>query len=90
MSSWEDDDSAAAAAAAAAASTDVELLKRAWRNEKASPEILRFDSPLVSRVREQIQLLVGFPLLPFPSILDSCPIRRVLAQIVPEFLSTVM
>jgi GINS complex subunit 4 len=57
MSSWEDDDSAAAAAAAAAASTDVELLKRAWRNEKASPEILRFDSPLVSRVREQIQLL---------------------------------
>lgn len=55
MSSWEDEDSAAAAEKAA--TTDVELLKRAWRNEKAAPEILRFDSPLVSRVREQIQLL---------------------------------
>ncbi|KAL6618842.1 hypothetical protein ACP70R_033981 [Stipagrostis hirtigluma subsp. patula] len=54
MSSWDDDESAAAAEAA---TTDVELLKRAWRNEKAAPEILRFDSPLVSRVREQIQLL---------------------------------
>jgi GINS complex subunit 4 len=57
MSSWDDDDDTAAAAA-----TDVELLKRAWRNEKAAPEILRFDSPLVSRVREQIQLLVRFSL----------------------------
>uniref|UniRef100_A0A8R7PXV5 GINS subunit domain-containing protein n=1 Tax=Triticum urartu TaxID=4572 RepID=A0A8R7PXV5_TRIUA len=54
MSSWEDEDSAAASAAA---TTDVELLKRAWRNEKAAPEILHFDSALVSRAREQIQLL---------------------------------
>jgi len=60
MSSWDEDE--AAASAAEAATTDVELLKRAWRNEKAAPEILRFDSPLVSRVREQIQLLV-FPFL---------------------------
>jgi len=65
MSSWDDDDSAAAAA------TDVELLKRAWRNEKAAPEILRFDSPLVSRVREQIQLLVRFSLSVF--LLDRVP-----------------
>nr|CAB3461156.1 unnamed protein product [Digitaria exilis] len=55
MSSWDDDETAASAAEAA--TTDVELLKRAWRNEKAAPEVLRFDSPLVSRVREQIQLL---------------------------------
>jgi GINS complex subunit 4 len=68
MSSWDDDDSAAAAEAAA---TDVELLKRAWRNEKAAPEILRFDSPLVSRVREQIQLLVRFSLSVF--LLDRVP-----------------
>jgi hypothetical protein len=40
----------------------VELLKRAWRNEKAAPEILHFDSALVSRAREQIQLLVSIPL----------------------------
>ena len=57
MSSWDDDESAAASAAEAA-TTDVELLRRAWRNEKAAPEILRFETPLVSRVREQIQLLV--------------------------------
>ncbi|WVZ96221.1 hypothetical protein U9M48_041888 [Paspalum notatum var. saurae] len=57
MSSWNDDEDLASASAAEAATTDVELLKRAWRNEKAAPEILRFDSPLVSRVREQIQLL---------------------------------
>jgi GINS complex subunit 4 len=61
MSSWEDEDSASAAA-----TTDVELLKRAWRNEKAAPEILPFDSALVSRAREQIQLLVSIsPLGPF-------------------------
>jgi GINS complex subunit 4 len=56
MSSWEDEESASAAA-----TTDVELLKRAWRNEKAAPEILHFDSALVSRAREQIQLLVSIP-----------------------------
>ncbi|XP_073223739.1 DNA replication complex GINS protein SLD5-like [Cicer arietinum] len=37
--------------------TDVELLKRAWRNEKAAPEILRFESDLIIRVREQIELM---------------------------------
>ncbi|KAL2337973.1 hypothetical protein Fmac_012419 [Flemingia macrophylla] len=37
--------------------TDVELLKRAWRNEKAAPEILRFEFQLVSRLREQIELM---------------------------------
>ncbi|KAJ0980576.1 hypothetical protein J5N97_008831 [Dioscorea zingiberensis] len=39
--------------------TDVELLKRAWRNEKAAPEILQFQAALVLRAREQIQLLEG-------------------------------
>ena len=34
------------------ATTDVELLKRAWMNEKAAPEILHFQT------REQIQLMV--------------------------------
>lgn len=38
--------------------TDVELLKRAWRNEKAAPEILPFQSDLIARVREQIELMV--------------------------------
>ncbi|RWR82567.1 DNA replication complex GINS protein SLD5 [Cinnamomum micranthum f. kanehirae] len=40
-----------------AETTDVELLKRAWRNEKAAPEILSFQANLVQRSREQIQLL---------------------------------
>uniref|UniRef100_A0A804N8S0 Uncharacterized protein n=1 Tax=Zea mays TaxID=4577 RepID=A0A804N8S0_MAIZE len=40
---WDDGDSAAAAAA-----TDVDLLKRAWLNEKAASDILSFDSPLAS------------------------------------------
>ena len=40
--------------------TDVELLKKAWRNEKAAPEILRFESSLIQRIRGQIQLMV-FP-----------------------------
>ncbi|XP_034197634.1 uncharacterized protein LOC117613089 isoform X2 [Prunus dulcis] len=38
--------------------TDVELLKRAWRQEKAAPEILQFESRLIKRVREQIQLMI--------------------------------
>ncbi|CAH9120464.1 unnamed protein product [Cuscuta epithymum] len=37
--------------------TDAELLKRAWRNEKGAPEILRFEAALVQRSREQIQLM---------------------------------
>ncbi|RYR26365.1 hypothetical protein Ahy_B02g060607 [Arachis hypogaea] len=37
--------------------TDVELLKRAWRSEKAAPEILRYDFDLVGRVTEQLQLM---------------------------------
>ncbi|KAG1326172.1 DNA replication complex GINS protein SLD5 [Cocos nucifera] len=44
-------------AAMAMGTTDVELLKRAWRNEKAAPEILQFEAALVLRAREQIQLL---------------------------------
>lgn len=38
--------------------TDAELLKSAWRNEKAAPEILKFDADLVQRSRQQIQLMV--------------------------------
>ncbi|KAI7752740.1 hypothetical protein M8C21_028179 [Ambrosia artemisiifolia] len=37
--------------------TDADLLKRWWRNEKAAPEILQFQSSLVQRSREQIQLM---------------------------------
>ncbi|GMY27942.1 DNA replication complex GINS protein SLD5 [Fagus crenata] len=37
--------------------TDVELLKKAWRNEKAAPEILRFETSLIQRSRGQIQLM---------------------------------
>ncbi|MQL71821.1 hypothetical protein Taro_004147, partial [Colocasia esculenta] len=43
--------------ASIAETTDVELLKRAWRNEKAAPEILQFQKGLIQRAREQIQLL---------------------------------
>ncbi|XP_044335599.1 uncharacterized protein [Triticum aestivum] len=46
MSSCEDKDSAATRAAA---KTDVELLKRFWRNKKVALEILHFDSAHVSR-----------------------------------------
>ncbi|KAG5555317.1 hypothetical protein RHGRI_012750 [Rhododendron griersonianum] len=37
---------------------DAELLKRAWRTEKAAPEILQFEARLVQRSREQIQLVL--------------------------------
>ncbi|KAJ8422723.1 hypothetical protein Cgig2_004569 [Carnegiea gigantea] len=37
--------------------SDVELLKKAWRNEKAAPEILQFQASLVQRSQEQIQLM---------------------------------
>ncbi|XP_051113604.1 DNA replication complex GINS protein SLD5 [Andrographis paniculata] len=37
--------------------TDAELLKTAWRNEKAAPEILKFDSDLVQRSRQQLHLM---------------------------------
>lgn len=48
---------------------DVEPLKRAWRNEKAAPDILPFEDKLISRVTAQIQLQVThfffFPLFIF-------------------------
>ncbi|XP_047950865.1 DNA replication complex GINS protein SLD5-like [Salvia hispanica] len=37
--------------------TDAELLKSAWRNEKAAPEILNYAADLVQRSRQQIQLM---------------------------------
>ncbi|GKB16097.1 DNA replication complex GINS protein SLD5 [Tanacetum coccineum] len=37
--------------------TDADLLKRSWRNEKAAPEILKFEGALVHRSTEQIQLM---------------------------------
>lgn len=46
--------------------TDVELLKTAWRNEKAAPEILQFQAQLVKRAREQIQLMVVFNIIQNP------------------------
>ena len=42
--------------------TDADLLKRAWRTEKAAPEILKIEADLVQRSREQIQLMVSSPL----------------------------
>ncbi|KAM5568707.1 DNA replication complex GINS protein SLD5 [Rosa sericea] len=37
--------------------TDVELLKRAWRQEKAAPEILKFETDLIARLTGQIELV---------------------------------
>ncbi|KAJ0253896.1 DNA replication complex GINS protein SLD5 [Hirschfeldia incana] len=37
--------------------SDVELLKRAWRNEKAAPEILPYEGDLVERAKGQIELV---------------------------------
>ncbi|MCO5591751.1 hypothetical protein L7F22_045743 [Adiantum nelumboides] len=42
---------------AALASSDVEILRRVWRNEKAAPEILPYDHLLLQRIREQIHLM---------------------------------
>ena len=41
---------AGSAAAAEVGTTNLEVLKQAWRNEKPVPEIVRFDSPLISHV----------------------------------------
>ncbi|GAB2247811.1 hypothetical protein Droror1_Dr00007693 [Drosera rotundifolia] len=37
--------------------SDVELLKRAWQNEKGAPEILEYQSALVRRTSQQIHLM---------------------------------
>ncbi|KAH6557444.1 hypothetical protein KP509_1Z114700 [Ceratopteris richardii] len=42
---------------AAEASSDVEILRRVWRNEKAAPEILPYEILLIQRIREQILLM---------------------------------
>ncbi|GBG62937.1 hypothetical protein CBR_g34308 [Chara braunii] len=36
--------------------TDVDLLRRAWRQEKASPEVLPYETALIERVMEQVNL----------------------------------
>jgi hypothetical protein len=40
-------------------SSDVEILKRVWRNEKAAPDILPYEARLIERVHEQILLMVS-------------------------------
>ena len=45
--------------------TDVELLKRAWRQEKAAPEILKFEADLIARLTGQIELVVSLCFLHF-------------------------
>eukprot|EP00250_Pteridium_aquilinum_P002321 c12518_g1_i1 orf=215-910(-) len=42
---------------AAEANSDVEILQRVWRNEKAAPEVLPYENLLVERIREQILLM---------------------------------
>ncbi|XP_050372566.1 DNA replication complex GINS protein SLD5-like isoform X2 [Argentina anserina] len=37
--------------------TDVELLKKAWRQEKAAPEIMKFEADLIARLTGQIELV---------------------------------
>ncbi|KAF3334571.1 DNA replication complex GINS protein SLD5 isoform X2 [Carex littledalei] len=54
MESWEEEGSVSGSGLGAG--TDVELVRQAWRNEKAAPEILPFEEALVRRLREQIQL----------------------------------
>ncbi|KAL9228066.1 hypothetical protein vseg_003682 [Gypsophila vaccaria] len=39
------------------ATSDVDLLKKAWRDEKSAPQILHFQASLVQRSYEQIQLM---------------------------------
>lgn len=56
MESWEEEGSAFGSGSGAA--TDVELMRQAWRNEKAAPEMLGFEEALVRRLRDQIQLQV--------------------------------
>ena len=46
--------------------------KRDLRNEKAAPENLHFDSPLVLRARLQIQLLARFSLSIFSIAVSRC------------------
>jgi hypothetical protein len=40
-------------------STDIDILRTVWSNEKAAPEILRFEAELVERVQEQILLMAS-------------------------------
>jgi len=52
---------AGSAAAAEVGTTNLEVLKQAWRNEKPVREIVRFDLPLISRVYEQMGSAVRAP-----------------------------
>ncbi|XP_010442373.1 PREDICTED: uncharacterized protein LOC104725406 isoform X2 [Camelina sativa] len=38
--------------------SDIKLLKRAWRNEKAAPGILQYEGALVERAKEQNELVI--------------------------------
>ncbi|XP_078161987.1 DNA replication protein-like protein isoform X2 [Carex rostrata] len=55
MESWEEEEGSVSGSGLGAV-TDVELMRQAWRNEKAAPEMLPFKEALVRRLRDQIQL----------------------------------
>lgn len=58
--------------------SDVELLKRAWRNEKAAPEILPYEGDLVERAKGQIELVVICLKAPIFSIGSSLIVSQIL------------
>ncbi|KAI8561857.1 hypothetical protein RHMOL_Rhmol04G0374400 [Rhododendron molle] len=60
---WDGSAAAAEDHESLSSTNDAELLKRAWRTEKAAPEILQFEAGLVQRSREQIQLVVKTPMV---------------------------
>ena len=41
------------------AGSDVELLKKAWKNEKAAPDILPYEEDLVKRIQQLLEDAVG-------------------------------
>ena len=42
---------------------DVELLKKAWKNEKAAPDILPYEEDLVKRIQQLLEDAVGLVFL---------------------------
>lgn len=62
--------------------SDGEQLKRAWKDERAAPEILAYQGELLERVKEQVEFQVGPQFPPFLLVCIKFIIERDISPVV--------
>ena len=60
---------------------DVELLKKAWKNEKAAPDILPYEEDLVKRIQQLLEDAVGLAFLETMTFSSMCEVNGAIVML---------